>query len=158
MIGGLVVAHLPNQGPVGKANVAVEALGAGEPIDARPTQRYRITVELSRAIGTDDNTVARAVSELWQADAPHAIPNPFLGLGGDELELDPPLRELNARLLEIGRSLPGLTVKSEGEASLATMSVVFTRSRITTSLTQIRVAEIDARELVLPDGFSRAAR
>ena len=88
----------------------IEKLGAGETIDGRPTQHVRITTEY-RILWGDQSIPASAVTEMWTAQLPAAIPNPFEPLVVADQSSDGPLIEYALKLRYIRRQLEGTPIK-----------------------------------------------
>lgn len=159
-LGGLVELHTP-PGVVSDVKVLVDTLGAGETIDGRATRRYRLSTQfsLSMILPNGESPVAQSssVTDLWQAVGAERIPNPFLGLGGDETPNDF-LAPLNRVLVETGRRIPGITLRSETQASLSAGGVAITVQRVNTRLSGVRPAMVDPASLRIPSGFTSRLR
>jgi hypothetical protein len=89
---------------------AIEKLGAGEAIDGRPTQHYRITSDY-RILWGEQGIPAHAVTEIWTSDLPVKIPNPFEPLIVAEQSTDGPLIEYALKLRAIRAQLQGTPIK-----------------------------------------------
>ncbi len=87
-----------------------EKLGAGETIDGRPTQHVRITTDY-RILWGDQSLPAHAVTEMWTAKLPAAIPNPFEPLVVADQSTDGPLVEYALKLRNVRAQLEGTPVK-----------------------------------------------
>lgn len=159
-LGGLVELHTP-PGVVSDVTVAIDTLGAGEMIDGRATRRYRLTTRfsLTMTLGTGETGTAQSnsVTELWQAVGAERIPNPFVGLGGGETP-DDFLAPLNRVLVETARRIPGVTLRSETQASLSARGIAFTGQQVSTRLSDLRPAVVDPASLQIPSGFTRQTR
>lgn len=155
-LGGLVELHTP-PGVVSDVMVTLDTLGAGEVIDGLTTRRYRLTTRFSLTLtfetGESGAAQSTSVTDLWQADATERIPNPFVGLGGGATP-DDFLAPLNRALVETGRRLPGLTLRSETHASLSARGITFTRERVSTRLSGLRPTLVDSASLLIPSGFT----
>lgn len=88
----------------------LEKLGAGEILDGRATQHVRITADY-RVLWGDQSLPAHAVTELWTAQTPVSIPNPFEPLMVAEQSSDGPLIEYALKLRAIRAQLEGTPVK-----------------------------------------------
>lgn len=154
-LGGIVELHTP-PGVVSDVAVTLDTLGAGEVIEGRATRRYRVTTHFSLTMtsGTGKSGAAQStsVTDLWQADGPERIPNPFVGLGGGETP-DDFLAPLNRLLVETARGLPGLTLRSETHATLSARGVTITSQQVSTRLSGLRRAVADPASLQVPSGF-----
>lgn len=91
-------------------NFKIEKLGAGETIDTRATQKYRITTDY-RVVWGGEAFPAHAVTEIWTAALPMHIPNPFEPLIVAEQSTDGPLIEYALKLRAIRAQLEGTPVK-----------------------------------------------
>lgn len=91
-------------------NFKLDKLGAGEAIDGRPTQHYRITTEY-RVLWGDQSLPAHAVTDLWTAQLPAAIPNPFEPLVVADQSSDNPLIEYSLKLRYVRRQMEGTPIK-----------------------------------------------
>jgi hypothetical protein len=88
----------------------IEKLGAGDPVDSRPTQHYRITTDY-RILWGDQGFPAHAVTEIWTTPLPTAIPNPFEPLVVAEQSTDGPLIEYALKLRAIRAQIEGTPIK-----------------------------------------------
>ena len=154
---------------------AIEKLGAGEAVEGRPTQRYRITADY-RVVWGGQSVDAHAVTEYVTAQLPVAIPNPFEPLPYIENVTDGPMLEYILKLIRIRNQVEGVPIKvttsttfkgvdqvtgfplgggrgrgggGGGDAVMpSTLTVVQT-----TSITSIKEADVDAATLEIPAGF-----
>jgi hypothetical protein len=88
----------------------IEKLGAGDPVDGKPTQHVRITSDY-RILWGDQSLPAHAVTELWTMATPVPIPNPFEPLVVADQSSDGPLIEYALKLRAIRAQLEGTPVK-----------------------------------------------
>lgn len=88
----------------------LEKLGAGDAIDGRPTQHVRVTTDY-RILWGDQNLPAHAVTELYTAQTPVPIPNPFEPLVVADQSSDGPLIEYALKLRSIRAQLEGTPIK-----------------------------------------------
>jgi hypothetical protein len=88
----------------------IEKLGAGDPIDNRPTQHYRITTDY-RILWGDQGFPAHAVTEIWTTALPTNIPNPFEPLIVAEQSTDGPLIEYALKLRAVRAQIEGTPIK-----------------------------------------------
>ena len=91
-------------------NFKLEKLGAGEAIDGRPTQHYRIT-STYRILWGDQGIPASAVTEVWTTPLPSDIPNPFEPLIVADQSTDGPLIEYALKLRAVRAQLEGTPIK-----------------------------------------------
>jgi hypothetical protein len=90
-------------------NFNVEKLGT-ETVDGRATQHYKITTDY-RVIWGEVNFPAHAVTDVWTAALPTAIPNPFEPLIVADQSTDGPLIEYALKLRAVRAQLEGTPVK-----------------------------------------------
>lgn len=88
----------------------LEKLGAGDALDGRPTQHYRITTTY-RILWGDQGIPASAVTEVWTTPLPTDIPNPFEPLIVADQSTDGPLIEYALKLRAVRSQLEGTPVK-----------------------------------------------
>ena len=145
-------------------NFKIEKLGAGDVIDTRPTQRYRITTDY-RVVWAGDAFPAHAVTEIWTAALPMRIPNPFEPFIVAEQSTDGPLIEYALKLRAIRAQIEGTPIKVITTTTFSAIrDVVGLQSFVTadptmdkvtvvqqTQLTSIQPAEVDPKLLVVPD-------
>jgi hypothetical protein len=79
-------------------------------MDGRPTKHTRIT-STYRVLWGDQNVPATAVTDVWTADLPTAIPNPFEPLIVTEQSSDGPLIEYALKLRAVRAQLSGTPIK-----------------------------------------------
>ncbi len=91
-------------------NFKVEKLGAGEPIDGKETQHYRIASEY-RVVWGDQSFPAHAVTEIWTTKLPMQIPNPFEPFVVADQSTDGPLIEYALKLRGVRAQLEGTPIK-----------------------------------------------
>jgi len=151
-------------------NFKLEKLGAGDPIDGRPTQHYRVTTEY-RVLWGDQTFPAHAVTELWTAQLPASIPNPFEPLIVADQSTDGPLIEYALKLRAIRAQIEGTPVKVTTNTALAGIhDIVGFQSYVgndptidtlhivqQTQITNVQPADVDPKLLVVPDSASSGA-
>lgn len=142
----------------------LEKLGAGDPIDGRPTQHYRITTDY-RITWSDQSFPAHAVTEVWTTPLPTAIPNPFEPLIVADQSTDGPLVEYALKLRAVRAQLEGTPIKVVTTTTLSDVRDIVgfqsllgpesTDSTIhivqQTQITGIQPADVDPKLLVVPD-------
>lgn len=143
---------------------AIEKLGAGEMMDGKPTQHYRITADY-RVLWVDAAFPAHAVTEVWSTQLPTNIPNPFEPLVVADQSSDGPLIEYALKLRNIRsqiegtpikvvttttlsniRDVPGLQQYVQNDPTINTVTIVQQ-----TQITGIAPADVDPKLLVVPD-------
>ncbi len=145
-------------------NFKFEKLGAGDPIDSRPTQHYRVTADYHVVWG-DQVFPAHAVTEIWSAQLPTQIPNPFEPLIVADQSTDGPLIEYALKLRAIRAQIEGTPVKVVTNTELSGIhDVVAFQGYLgndptadtlhimqQTQITNVQPAEVDPKLLVVPD-------
>jgi hypothetical protein len=148
-------------------NFKIEKLGAGDPIDSRPTQHYRVTTDYHVVWG-DQVFPAHAVTEIWSAQLPTQIPNPFEPLIVADQSTDGPLIEYALKLRAIRAQIEGTPVKVVTNTELSgihdivafqiylgndpTADTLHVMQQ--TQITNVQPAEVDPKLLVVPDSAS----
>jgi hypothetical protein len=142
----------------------IEKLGAGDPIDGRATQHYRITTDY-RIVWSEQSLPAHAVSEIWTTALPTNIPNPFEPLIVADQSTDGPLIEYALKLRAIRAQLDGTPVKVVTTTTLSGVrDVAGFQSMLgpepadstihivqQTQITGIQPADVDPKLLIVPD-------
>ena len=147
-------------------NVAfkVEKLGAGEPMDGRPTQHLRITTDY-RVVWGDQTFPAHGVTEVWTAQLPTNIPNPFEPLIVADQSVDGPLIEYALKLRAVRAQFEGTPIKVITTTTVTDFADVTgleqyvgedpAHAKITivqqTQLTNIQPADVDPKLFVVPE-------
>lgn len=143
-----------------------EDLGAGDPIETRPTRHYRITAEYEFKLYGQPK-FAKTTSEIWAVDFPQKVVDPFEGssVAGDSLSY----AGISARVVAEAKKVPGVHVKTvttqtipvllaagaEGEVSASgevgqTVNIVRT-----TMITALKEADVDETLLQVPAGYRK---
>jgi len=145
----------------------VEKLGAGEVIDTRPTQHYRVTADY-RVLWGGQSIPAHQVTELWTASLPMNIPNPFEPLIVADQSTDGPLIEYALKLRAARREVEGTPVKVVTTTTFTNVREVVgfqnyvandpTIDKVTvvqqTALTGIQPTDVDPKLVTVPDSIS----
>jgi len=163
--GGLGAGFL-DQLEILEVNFKIEKLGAGEVIDTRPTQHYKITTDY-RVVWGGQGFPAHAVTELWTVSLPVQIPNPFEPLIVAEQSTDGPLIEYALKLRAIRAQLEGTPIKVVTTTTFSGVREIAgfqgyigndpTMDKVTvvqqTQLTAIQPADVDLKLLTVPDSI-----
>jgi hypothetical protein len=142
----------------------VEKLGQDSVIDGRPTQHYRITSDY-RVVWSDQAFPAHAVTEVWAADLPTKIPNPFEPLIVADQSTDGPLIEYALKLRAARAQIQGTPIRVVTTTTLGNIrDIVGFQSFVTddptvdkltivqqTQITNIQPADVDPKQLDVPD-------
>ncbi|MEO5567634.1 MAG: hypothetical protein ABIR92_04040, partial [Gemmatimonadaceae bacterium] len=130
-------------------------LGAGDPIEARPTKHYRITVDYDFKLYGQPRQ-AKTTTEIWAVDFPQKIVDPFASAAtmGDSLSY----AGIASRLVAETRKVPGTHVKvvttqtipiaammAGAEADVSATGVVAQSATIvrTTTITALKEVDLD---------------
>jgi hypothetical protein len=148
-------------------NFKIDKLGAGDPIEGRATQHYRITADY-RVVWGGQGFPAHAVTEVWSTDLPTTIPNPFEPLIVGDQSTDGPLIEYALKLRATRSQIEGTPIKVVTTTTFSGVREVVgfaryvgsdpTIDKVTvvqqTQITSIAPADVDAKLLVVPDNIS----
>jgi hypothetical protein len=147
-------------------NFKIEKLGAGEVIDTRPTQHYKITTDY-RVVWGGQGFPAHAVTELWTVALPIQIPNPFEPLIVADQSTDGPLIEYALKLRAIRAQLEGTPIRVVTTTTFTGVREIAgfqgyigtdpMMDKVTvvqqTQLTAIQPADVDLKLLTVPDSI-----
>lgn len=145
----------------------VEKLGAGETIDTRPTQHYKISADY-RVVWGGQAFPAHQVTELWTVALPVQIPNPFEPLIVADQSTDGPLIEYALKLRAARAQVEGTPVKVVTTTTFSDVRDVVgfqgyvnpdqPNDKVTvvqqTALTAIQPADVDPKLVTVPDSIS----
>jgi hypothetical protein len=145
-------------------NFKLEKLGAGDAIDGRATQHYRVTTDY-RVVWGDQTFPAHAVTEIWSAQLPAPIPNPFEPLIVADQSTDGPLIEYALKLRAIRAQIEGTPIKVITNTTLSGIhDIVGFQSYVgndpavdtlhvvqQTQITNVQPADVDPKLLIVPD-------
>jgi hypothetical protein len=145
-------------------NFNVEKLGAGEVMDGRPTQHYRITTDY-RVVWGEVTFPAHAVTEIWTAALPTQIPNPFEPLIVADQSTDGPLIEYALKLRAARAQFEGTPIKVVTTTTFSEIANIVGLTQYVlpddkdpkvtviqqTQITNIAAAEVDPKLFVVPE-------
>jgi hypothetical protein len=151
-------------------NFQIEKLGAGEVMDGKPTQHYRVTADY-RVLWGDQGFPAHQVTELWSTVLPTQIPNPFEPLIVADQSTDGPLIEYALKLRAIRAQIEGTPLKVVTTTTFTNIHDIVgfqryvgddpTMDKVTvvqqTQITGITPADVDPALLAVPDNADPAA-
>ena len=161
--GGLGQGFL-NQVQLLNVDFKLENLGAGDAMDGRPTQHYRVTTDY-RIVWGDQVIPAHAVTELWTTQLATRIPNPFEPLIVADQSTDGPLIEYALKLRAVRSQIEGTPIKVVTTTTLSGVQGIVgfqnlvgndpTIDKLTvvqqTQLTNIQPADVDPKLLEVPE-------
>jgi hypothetical protein len=143
-----------------------EDLGAGDPIETRPTRHYRITAEYEFTLYGQPRS-AKTTSEVWAVDFPQKVVDPFEGssVARDSLSY----AGITARLVAEEKKIPGVHVKTvttqtipvslaagaEAEVSASGQVAQTVNIVRTTTITALKEADVDETLLQVPTGYRK---
>jgi hypothetical protein len=130
----------------------LESLGAGEPMQGYPTQKFRLTTQYGLAImGQFLNT--NTTQEIWLAQLPASVVTPFDGAIPASMA-NGPMKELFEKSTAARKGLGnGTALKTVVTSSITGPMNVTTGS--TVELLDIRLGDVDAAAFRIPDGFTK---
>lgn len=142
----------------------LEKLGAGDAMDTRPTQHYRVTTDY-RIIWGDQVIPAHAVTEIWTAQLPVNVPNPFEPFIVADQSADGPLIEYALKLRAVRAQIEGTPLKVVTTTTLSGVQGIVgfqgfagndpTVDKLTvvqqTQLTNVQPAEVDPKLVEVPN-------
>jgi hypothetical protein len=145
-------------------NFNVEKLGAGDVMEGRPTQHYRITTDY-RVVWGEVTFPAHAVTEVWTAALAAMIPNPFEPLIVADQSTDGPLIEYALKLRAARAQLEGTPIKVVTTTTFTEIANIVgltqyvlpdsPNPKVTvvqqTQLTNIAPADVDPKLFVVPE-------
>ena len=146
-------------------NFKLEKLGA-EQLDGRETQHYRVTTDY-RVKWADQAFPAHAVTEIWSAQLPSKIPNPFEPLVVTDQSTDGPLIEYALKLRAVRAQIEGTPVKVVTTTTFSDIRDIVglqayvgqdpTVDKLTvvqqTQITGIQPADVDPKLVAVPDNL-----
>jgi hypothetical protein len=151
-------------------NFQIEKIGAGDVMDGKPTQHYRITVDY-RVLWGDQGFPAHQVTEVWSTALPTQIPNPFEPLIVADQSTDGPLIEYALKLRAIRAQIEGTPIKVVTTTTFTNIHDIVgfqryvgndpTMDKLTvvqqTQITGITPADVDPALLAVPDNADPGA-
>ncbi|HVX38182.1 MAG TPA: hypothetical protein VHB25_01320 [Gemmatimonadaceae bacterium] len=161
--GGLGAGFL-NQIQVLNVDFKLEKLGAGDAIEGRPTQHYRVTTDY-RIVWGDQAFPAHAVTDIWTAQLPTNIPNPFEPFTVADQSADGPMIEYALKLRAIHAQIAGTPVKVVTNTTLSGVKDVAGFEGMInpdaptdtvhvvqqTQITSIQPSDVDPKTVTVPD-------
>jgi hypothetical protein len=161
--GGLGQGFL-NQIQLLNVDFKLEKLGPGDAIDTRPTQHYRVTTDY-RIVWGDQVIPAHAVTEMWTAQLPVNVPNPFEPFIVADQSGDGPLIEYALKLRAVRAQIEGTPIKVVTTTTLGGVQGIVgfqgfvgndpTVDKLTvvqqTQITNVQPTDIDPKLLEVPN-------
>jgi hypothetical protein len=168
-------AGLLNGFQVRDVHVDLRPMGAGEVMDGRPTRHYMLMIEYRAMMGGQPQPMRMAV-EMWTADLPVKIVNPFATLVPADYDPNGTTVELNAKMSAALKKVEGTTVKMITTISLTDLINAMSGGggggggrgdlsallggqplEITQTVTvsAVRAADVDPATLAVPAGFTK---
>lgn len=138
------------QASLSNVSVTVEKLGAGDTIEGRPTDRYRMAAQYTLAIMGQSMTIANE-SEISAAQLAATVNTPFSGSLPKSMSTGP-FAELYTKVIEAQKQVGGTPVKVTMTTSISgpmTMSLTQTMQ-----ITDIKPTDVDEKLFQIPDGYT----
>ena len=147
---GSMPPELMAQASLSNVSVTVEKLGAGDPIESRPIDRYRMAAQYTLSIMGQTMTIANE-SQISTAQLAAAVNTPFSGSIPKSMAVGP-FAELYAKLMEAQKQVMGTPVKVITTTSISgPMTMSLTQSM---QITDIKPADVDEKLFQIPDGYT----
>jgi hypothetical protein len=127
----------------------------GEVLDGRQVRHYQLVAEMNVQV-MGNIAPLRVEMEMWTADLPYQIVNPF-DLKGT-VSPDDPMLKFTTKLVEMRKKVQGTPLKTVTNISITGLgngALPPIEFQQTTAITDIRVADVNAKELEVPAGFTR---
>ena len=138
------------QASVSNVSVHVEKLGAGDQVEGRSTDRYRVTAQYTMSIMGQSMTIANE-SDILSVTLPTAVSTPFSG-GLPKSMATGPFAELYAQMIEAHKQIAGTGVKVTTTTSISgPMTMSLSQSM---QITDIKPVEVDDKLFQIPDGYT----
>jgi hypothetical protein len=138
------------QASLSNVSVTVEKLGAGDTIEGRPTDRYRMAAQYTLAIMGQSMTIANE-SEISAAQLTATVNTPFSGSLPKSMSTGP-FAELYTKVVEAQKQVGGTPIKVTTTTSISgpmTMSLTQTMR-----ITDIKPTDVDEKLFQIPDGYA----
>ena len=137
----------------------LDTLGAGETIEGRPTQRYRLSAsyEMTMAAMAGGPPISTTqTSDYWFAAIPDVPATPFNKTAGSDGRVVGPMAELADKVTAATAGLPreGMIVRHV-TSSRITMAGTTAGIDNTTEISNLKKADVDLDRLVLPSGLTQ---
>lgn len=139
----------------------LEKIDGDDVIEGRKTTHYRSTVGYTMSMMGQD-IASTVVSDYWLALLPARVALPMSGgtaaPAPGATGVSGPLAEIQKKTLEVMPPFTeGTAIKTVMETAI-TMQGTAVSTRMTTTMTNIKEADVDASKLVLPADYSKAER
>lgn len=142
----------------------VEKLGAGDAMDGKPTQHYKVTSDY-RVVWADQSFPAHAETEIWTTSLASQIPNPFEPFVVADQSSDGPLIEYALKLRATRAQIEGTPIKVVTTTTLSNIhDIIGFQSFVgddpsvntltivqRTQITGIQPADVDPKLVTVPD-------
>jgi hypothetical protein len=149
-MGGTIPPEIMAQASLSGVVVNVEKMGAGDTIEGRPTQKYKMTSQytmniMGQTIGFGGET------ELMTADLPANIHSPFSG-GLPKNMANGPFAELYTKMLEAQKQVPGTALRVKNVTTITgPMNVNMSQNM---QLVDVKSTDVDEKQLQIPEGYT----
>lgn len=127
----------------------------GDTLQGRQVRHYQLVAEMNVQV-MGNLAPLRVEMEIWSADLPQAIVNPFDLTG--TVSPDDPFAKFTSRLIELRKKIQGtplktvttLTISGLGNGALPPLEF-----QQTMAITDIKDLDVDLKELEIPAGFTK---
>jgi hypothetical protein len=135
---------------ISNVTVNAEKLGAGDTVDGRATDKYRLSVQYSMQIMGQSMNIANE-SEISTAQLPASISTPFSGALPKTMATGP-FSELYAKVADAQKKISGTAVRVTTSTSInGPMTMTLNQ---TMQLTDVKAGDVDEKLFQIPDGFT----
>lgn len=127
----------------------------GEVLDGRQVRHYQLVAEMNVQV-MGNIAPLRVEMEMWTADLPQQIVNPF-DLKGT-VSPDDPAAKFTAKLIEMRKKVQGTPLKTITNVSITGLgngALPPIEFQQTTAITDIQSVDVNPKELEIPAGFVR---
>jgi hypothetical protein len=149
-MGGGMPPEIMAQASLSGVSVNVEKLGAGETIDGRATEKFRLTSQYTLSI-MGNSIGMGSEAEILTAQLPTKISNAFGG-GLPKAMATGPFSELYTKMLDAQKQMPGTALRVNNVMTITgPMSMNMSQ---TMQILDVKNADIDEKQFQVPDGFT----
>lgn len=137
------------------SNVAVnfEKLGAGEAIEGRATEKFKVTMSYTMNI-MGQSIPSTVVTELWTAKLPVKIANPFSPGGAALKGLNGPMADMMGQMAAAMAKVEGVPLKTVAVTSLSAGGQQISITQ-TTTMTDIKEIDVDMSAFAVPADYKK---
>lgn len=135
---------------------STEKLADGTPLEGRPTEHYRTTVNYSmNMMGMSLPTTV--ITDYWAAKLPVKFVNPLVGAIKSPITSGP-MMELINKQIELTPKLTDAIVLKNTVSTVVNMMGQSITTSVTAEMKNLKEGDVDDSRFTLPDGFTKAAK